>query len=466
MSREENANRGPGRSNRRGAAGILALAILSALLYLALASLGDLRARIHILLPVHGVLILIMAGAWWTVRRSTAPTLRLALGAALIFRVVAAFGEPALSDDVYRYVWDGRVQVQGVHPYRHAPDDPTLVELREIDWESINHKEVHTIYPPLSQMLFAALTIVGAGVRGFKLAAGLLDFGVVLALAYLLRALSLPRDRVILYAWNPLAILETAGSGHVEPAGVALVVLAAAWTVADRPFLSAAGLAGSVHIKLLPIVLVPGQLRRWPVRATLVFLAVVVALALPYALTGPAVGGGLFDYAGRWQRNGFFFPAILRAFETMDLTPWLKETIASLQSRWGEGALPWDWLYRHVWPPYLARATAATLAVAWIAAVALRRRLDAARESLLVLGGVLLLSPTLHPWYVLWILPFAAALCSRGWLLLAALVPLAYLGGDGDVPRWARGVEFIPAVSLMAWDTFRSRLSRRGSIRS
>jgi hypothetical protein len=187
---------------------------------------------------------------------------------------------------------------------------------------------------------------------------------------------------------------------------------------------------------------------------------------LPYALTGPAVGGGLFDYAGRWQRNGFFFPAILRAFETMDLTPWLKETIASLQSRWGEGALPWDWLYRHVWPPYLARATAATLAVAWIAAVALRRRLDAARESLLVLGGVLLLSPTLHPWYVLWILPFAAALCSRGWLLLAALVPLAYLGGDGDVPRWARGVEFIPAVSLMAWDTFRSRLSRRGSIRS
>jgi hypothetical protein len=128
--------------------------------------------------------------------------------------------------------------------------------------------------------------------------------------------------------------------------------------------------------------------------------------------------------------------------------------------------LPWDWLYRHVWPPYLARATAAALAFAWIAAVALRGRLDAARESLLVLGGVLLLSPTLHPWYVLWILPFAAALFSRGWLLLAALVPLAYLGGDGDVPRWARGVEFIPAVSLMAWDALRSRLSRRGSIRT
>jgi hypothetical protein len=232
----------------------------------------------------------------------------------------------------------------------------------------------------------------------------------------------------------------------------------------ERPFLSALGLAGGVHVKLLPIVLLPGYLRRWPARATLVFLAAALALVLPYALIGPAVGGGLFDYAGRWQRNGFIFPAILRAFETIDLTPWLKELIASLQSSWGERALPWDWLYRHVWPPHLARATAGALALAWIVAVSLKRRVDVARESLWVMGGVLLLSPTLHPWYLLWVLPFAAASVSRGWLLLAALVPLAYLGGDGDVPRWARGVEYLPSISLMAWDALRARMRQRGSI--
>jgi len=458
-----NSSRAPQAGDGRTRLAILGLALIAASLFGWLAFLGDLTRRTGALLLVHALLVVVMVAAWWVLRGSGATPLRIALGAALTFRIVMALGPPALSDDVYRYVWDGRVQLHGIHPYRYSPDDPALAQLRDEVWERINHRELETIYPPLSQVWFLALAGVGAGVRGFKLAAGLLDFGAVLALSFLLRRLALPQDRLVLYAWNPLAVIETAGSGHHEPLGTALAILAAAWMIAGRASASALALAGAVHVKLLPAVLVPGYARRFSLTAIAAFTGVVVLVALPYALTGPALGAGVWHYAGRWERNGFLFAGILGACEWLDPTPWLKDGIDALK-QWGPAALPWDWLYRHVWPPHLARATAAALALAWIAAVSLRKTIDPARETLLVLGGVLLLAPTLHPWYVLWVLPFAAALLSRGWLLLAALVPLAYLGGEGDVPWWVRCVEFAPALCLMVWDGTRSWVEHRGSI--
>jgi len=463
VSRLLNTSRAPQAGDGRTRLAILGLALIAAALFGGLAFMGDLTRRTGALLLVHALLVVVMVAAWRVLKGSGAAPLRIALGAALAFRIVMSLGPPALSDDVYRYVWDGRVQLHGIHPYRYSPDDPALAPLRDEVWERINHRELETIYPPLSQMWFLALSGVGAGVRGFKLAAGLLDFGVVLALSFLLRTLALPQDRLVLYAWNPLAVIETAGSGHHEPLGIALAILAAAWMVAGRPAASALALAGGVHVKLLPAVLVPGYARRWSWTAIVAFTAATMVVALPYALTGPALGAGALHYAGRWERNGFLFAGILGAYEWLDPTPWLKHGIDVLKE-WGPAALPWDWLYRHVWPPHLARATAAALALAWIAAVSLRKTIDPARETFLVFGGALLLAPTLHPWYVLWVLPFAAALQSRGWLLLAALVPLAYLGGEGDVPWWARCVEFAPALAVMAWDGTRSWVKHRGSI--
>ena len=87
-----------------------------------------------------------------------------------------------MSDDLYRYLWDGRVQLHGVHPYAHAPEDQALAGLRDEHWERVNHPEVKTIYPPLAQGTFLVLAAVGAGPLGVKLTMGLLDFGVVLAL--------------------------------------------------------------------------------------------------------------------------------------------------------------------------------------------------------------------------------------------------------------------------------------------
>jgi hypothetical protein len=442
--------------NRTRLVGILAAGLISAFSYVALAATGDLTVHIPLFLGCHLALLGLMLAGWLLVRKGGDRELRIALGAALLFRLVASLGGPALSDDVYRYVWDGRVQIQGVHPYRYAPDDPALEPLRDEVWPEINHPELRTIYPPLAQYLFALLAALGAGPAGFKLAAGLLDFGVVLALIPIVRRLRLPTARIVLYAWNPLAVMETAGSGHYEPLGVVAVLLAVWWLLTNRPARSAAALAAAIHAKLLPIFLLPSYVRRWRLREIGVFVGVGVALALPLALTGPAIGAGLFDYAERWERNSFVFYGVLVGIETIDPTPGCKDAITWLKSRLGEDALPWDWLYRHVWPQHLARAVAALAILFWVVFVAFRKKIDPARETYLTLAGVIVLLPTMHPWYVLWVLPFAAIYRSRGWLLFAGLVPLSYLAGDGDVSMTLRGVQYVPALVVMTVDAWRA----------
>lgn len=445
---------------------LLAIAVVSASLHLGLALAGDLRQKLPVFLAIHAVLCGLMLLAWRQARRGVGST-RLILTGALVFRIVASLGQPALSDDVYRYVWDGRVWLHGAHPYEHAPADPALAGLRDDDWTRINHPELETIYPPLAQVLFLGLAAAGAGPSGFKLAMGLLDFAVVLLLGGLLRRLDLPADRLVLYGWNPLAVMETAGSGHVEPLGVAMVILAAAWIIDRRPVLSTLAVAGGFHAKLLPAILVPGYLKRWGPRATLLLLpAALIVPWVPFAVNGPAIGAGTFAYAGRWEHNAAAFPLIQLGFERLDAAADLKGGLAALQQRLGDGALPWDFLYRHVWPRDLATLVASGLALAWLGHLVLRRRPGPARFSFLALGGVLLLSPTLHPWYVLWVLPFAAAYLSWGWLALAALVPLAYWSDGGDVSWTVRAVEYLPPLVVWAWLARRGRRRRRLAVTS
>ena len=124
-------------------------------------------------------------------------------------------------------------------------------------------------------------------------------------------------------------------------------------------------------------------------------------------------------------------------------------------------ALPWAWLHRHAWPEEIARLTAAALALSWVIVLAFRRGLCFAREVLLAIGGVLLLSPTVHPWYLLWVLPLAAALASAPWLALGALVFLGYVGGAADVPVGVRVVEYgVPLAVACAGAAIRSRVRR------
>ena len=385
---------------------------------------------------------------------NSAAALAVVWGTGIAARLVLFPLAPELSDDVYRYLWDGHLLVHGENPYVHAPGDPALAELRTPWHGLVNHPQVPTIYPPLAQALFAAVSATG---RPTVLAIKGLWLVMDLACAFVLQRAAARSGRqpgvvLLLYLWSPLLVVETAWSAHLEAAGL-LAVAALLWAEAGRPAgrgrarwrtsrkgqatVVGALLAAGTLVKLAPAALLPALARRHGVRAVAVF---VVACAVGYAPFAHAGLGpltqGLRTYAEHWSANAGAFV--------------LVEALAG--------------------GPVAGRvAVAAT--VLGVAVVAACRRVSTDRAMLWVFGAGILLSPTVHPWYVLWILPVAALRRSRSFLLLSGLVFLGYWGlaayeatGVWPQPAWTRAAVWLPVWSLLAWEwTQRRRAGNRGS---
>ncbi len=137
---------------------------------------------------------------------------------------------PTLSDDIYRYVWEGKVAAHGHDPYRLSPRDTTFVRLRDrVVYPRINHPELATIYPPLSIAGFALVARLSPTVWAMKSWVLLHDLALVLLLLAWARARRASPLAVIAYAWNPLVLVEYSGSGHNDPTAMVWLVAALVW---------------------------------------------------------------------------------------------------------------------------------------------------------------------------------------------------------------------------------------------
>ncbi|MCA9771252.1 MAG: hypothetical protein KC466_02515, partial [Myxococcales bacterium] len=376
-----------------------------------LAAAGDLSRHVGLYLTVHGVLsIVCLHAATRAEARGLVARPRWILAAALLFRVMQIPAAPSLSDDLWRYLWDGRVSEAGINPFAHAPDARALAALRDGDWAKINHREIPTIYPPLAQFAFRAARGIGSGSAALKSLWVLCDLGVMAVLVALLARSRRPASRLILYAWNPLVVVEVARAGHVDVLGILFVTLAL-WAVAagrERAGVAAVSLAGLA--KLIPFGLLLWFLPRRP-RATAALAATLVAVGyLPFLGAGSTLFAGLAAYGEHWRFHPLGFGL---------LAAWVSD-------------------------PRAARLLALAL---WLGAtgVTVLRGATFERAAFVFFGGYLLLSPTLHPWYFLWILPFAALRRSRAWWLAAALAPLGYgvLARYRDGGPW-REIPWVP----------------------
>src|SRR5438132_7693875 len=110
----------------------------------------DWPLRVNFFLVLYGVLFLLWLAAW---KAQTIPLATL-LGFAILFRLTLLPTIPSLSDDIYRYGWEGRIQRAGFSPYRHPPEAAELASLQDASWPRINHKNISTVYPMLSQLAF------------------------------------------------------------------------------------------------------------------------------------------------------------------------------------------------------------------------------------------------------------------------------------------------------------------------
>ncbi len=244
---------------------------------------------------------------------------------AVAMRLPPLLAPPFLSSDMYRYVWDGRVQNAGFNPYRYVPADPALASLREAEiYPEISRAEsARTIYPPTAQVVFRAVAAIDPSVLAMKLAMVAFEALAIGAVLALLRRARLPLERVLIYAWNPLAVWAFAGNGHADAIGIGVLALALLARDARRDALAGALLGAAGLVKLFPLAVAAAFWRRgaaW--RAPIACLATIAGLYLCYIGAGWHVLGFLPGYLSEedlTQGGGIWLLAGLS--HVMALTP-------------------------------------------------------------------------------------------------------------------------------------------------
>lgn len=380
--------------------------------------------------------------------------------APVAFRVALLTTTPTLSDDVYRYLWEGHLVAEGADPYAHPVDAPELDQYDVAVRADVNNRTLASPYLPAAHALFAVAAVVAPST---PLTMQVLMVGFDLLTAFLIARLlalaQLPASRLLLYLWNPLVIVEAAHGAHIDVYMTFLAVgalLAAERTVnrgGAEPIrlLSPLLLAMAVLTRPLPLLVLPLLWWRWRWPERVAFGAVITAVVVPvglaagWGLSDPPRGTGLFGsilvYAQdfrfnsgifHWLENGL--PAV-GGVEARTLTRWLVGAVLALALA-GTG--------------YLARGAG------------LRRRLALVALPAFV---YVILTPALHPWYLVLLSAFVPFVCPVGsgrarwltlspYLYLSASLVLSYLTYRnapvfGEL-AWVRRVEWYPTFVLAA----------------
>ena len=333
----------------------------------------------------------------------------LIIAGAIVFRTLLLPSPPELSEDLNRYRWEGRVQLHGWNPYAIAPNDPRLTYLRENDFWRVPAQEVGVIYPPLMELVFRESTRLlyavspNPNVLWHKFPFVLGDLAILALLAGQVRAGRIRNYQLAMYAWNPLVIVEIAGSGHMDSLAMLAMLGAVLLLERQRSVLSTTLLSAAAVLKVWPLVFVPLWLRHLNfLRDRKAWLAVAPALALPALVWWPFRGG-----------EGF-----------------LIESLAFTEKHFRFNNSGLYMLLRSIHNTHEFAAGIAMGVVAALALWAAARKLEPVRAIPIVLAAVLLFAQNSFSWYFLWPLPFLAlrpmTRFTLAWLTLTVTQFLSY----------------------------------------
>ncbi len=371
----------------------------------------------------------------WADQKISTPQL---IAAGMLLRLVYLLAMPALSEDAFRYLWDGHLSLQGISPYAFAPQANPQAGHLEL-YEMLNSKPYHSIYPPVLQGLFALAAKFGGesiwgGIVALRILVLLAEAATMLLVAKLLSIWNLNGRNLMLYAFNPLVIVEFAGNLHGEVFMLPLLLVALLllslqrWQRAVLPF------AGAVGVKLLPLMFLPFLPKRLGWARAVVFgagtLALVGAMYFPFYTETllPDTLQTLRLYFASFEFNGSIYYGIRsigfwwKGYNIIGLTAvWLPRAVALI-------ILTIAWRQRH--------KSMATLPQQWMWAWVV----------------YYLFATTVNPWYVAVLavfLPFVRYRFGMVWLLL---IPLSYhaYGADGVHENlWVVAAQYLPVMLWM-----------------
>lgn len=361
---------------------------------------------------------------------------------AVLFRVAGFFATPVLEDDWFRFLWDGRAFALTGNPYASVPresfGDRGVPEEFQRILDQVNHPDVPTIYGPVCEAAFAAGYLVAPGRlwpwKVILLAADLVSLCII-------RRMARGWKSTLFFAWCPLLIFETSFNAHPESLAIAFLLAA---ITARRAAAAAVLCAFAAGVKILALLAAPLILWRLPRRSWLVFAGTLAALCAPFWLQHSMADlAGLRVMAGEWEFNSSVF-----ALAALAMPEHVARVLcmAAFVALWL--GIFWRWLRSAAAPDALMRQSGVIFAV------------------------FLLLSPTVNPWYLLWLLPCVALSPSPPGIVALAAVSLSYITGMnlGDPalanfanPGWVRPLEYGAIALAAIWQCRRASPGRKGS---
>jgi len=383
----------------------------------------------------------------WIIQKE--PNVKFWLIASIIIRVSLLFALPNLSDDFYRFIWDGRLWAAGKHPFEALPADFISQNISGLDaalFEKLNSKEYFTIYPPVPQFIFwlaakispHSMMVSVVVMRLFILWA---ETGSIILIVKLLDRFKLPPRNALLYALNPLVILELTGNLHFE-AFVIFFLLGSVWLLSlDKIAMSAVSFALAIGVKLLPVIFLPFLLGVLGWRKALIFYAVTgmscVLLFIPmydqHVLDG--FSQSLRLYFQKFEFNASIYYLVREygfwnvGYNTIQTTGWKLGLVSSIL------ILAFSYLNGMS----RGKSTIDKLSTGF----------------LFILLIYFSFSTIVHPWYVTTLLAFSVFTHFRFALLWTALIPLSYVGYSQtgfSENLWITAFEYVAVFGYLGYE--------------
>ena len=451
--------------------GFVGLAVLDA-------RAGTLRDGIVVETMVwYGTAFVGFLGAVWVNERTRLPMLWI-WGAAVVFRLILLTTDPSLSDDVYRYIWEGNLLTEGVSPYQAPINAPELDEFDSPIRALVNNPTFASPYLPATHLVFSLTALLLPNTPlSFQIVMTILELGAAWGIMTLLQTVSIRPQRILLWLWNPLVVVEIAHGAHLDAIMIALTV--AALVVTFHPRFSPSGLLGPFLLGLatltrpIPVLLTPVLFWRWNWPQRLIYAATLVGGLAPFILWsgfgfGDGPNQGVFGSGQEYTESFRFNSAIYQAFEQWVGSQGLDDRgldeprLLTMLIIFGVYFLWMAWVWN------AARSRTTTLSLLRLSAVPL--------------VGYTLITPVFHPWYLLMLLAVLIfqtptdgeptrrwfALAPWAWLSFALIISyITYEDPNFFFERaWVRRVEWWPTLALGAFVFFGQRSLFRTNVQS
>ncbi len=398
-------------------------------------------------IQVFGLFTILFAGYFFITQYFAEVYFKQLITAGILFRLLLLFSVPNLSDDVYRFIWDGRLSASGINPFSQLPanlvaSSKVVTGLTPQLFAQLNSPGYFTIYPPVMQAAFwfagkCFPTNIYAGIvclKGFILLA---EVGNIFLLPVILRRLKLPEHWSLIYILNPLVITELMGNVHFEAAMIFFMLLSLYLFLKKKKHLSAVALGLSICTKLVPVIFIPLIIAKLGWKKGMIFSVISGAVTLI-----------LFLFMLDEQTIKSFFASIDLFFTKFEFNASLYYLVRWLGYQLnGYNIIAWA-------GPWLAVVSTITILLISFPKPEFTT-VQFFAKALLIVTVYYLCSTTVHPWYI--VMPVALSVFTRyrfalAWSYVVTLSYYAYHFVPVKESLWLVGLEYVVVVSWLLWE--------------